>query len=330
MLKYESLEQRRAAVVRVVFTVAALLSMLGLTASSAWAAPKQPGEPFPKILPLPNGWQPEGIVAGRGTDYYVGSLANGAIYRGDFRTGEGEVLVMPPAGEERIAVGLAFDPGSKALFVSGGTTGQAFVYDGCTGAELASYQLTEPGTGFINDVIVTRDAAYFTNSFQPVLYRLPLPPAGEWPDANEVEPIPLPDEPFGQPGFAANGIEATPDGRMLVVVHSGAGALYRIDTATWDVTEIVMENEEAVPNGDGLLLKGNTLYVVQNSLNQIAVVELAPDWSSGTVLQRLTDPDFRVPTTVTGFGDALYAVNARFDITPGPDTEFEAVRVAEQ
>jgi len=267
------------------------------------------------------------VVAGRGTDFYVGSLADGTIYKGNLRTGEGEAWVTPGLGEGRIAVGLAYDPRSKALFVSGGPTGQAYVYNTCTGTELAFYQLTDSGAGFINDVIVTPDAAYFTNSFEAVLYRLPLAPDGGLPDPDEVEAIPLPSDPFGLPGFAANGIEATPDGGMLVVVHSGRGELWRIDTATWDADRIDLGGE-AVPNGDGLLLQGNTLYVVQNQLNQIAVVELEPGWASGTVPERLTDPDFRVPTTVTKFGDSLYAVNARFGTPPGPDTEYEVVRVA--
>lgn len=326
MLSYSFQERGRPLLGRTGLAVVLLLAMLGPMVMPVSAAPAKPGEPFPKILPLPDGFRPEGIVTGRGTDYYVGSLADGAIYRGDLRTGEGDLLVTPPPG--RVAVGLAFDPGCNALFVAGGPTGQVYVYDASSGAERAAYQFTAPGAGFVNDVIVTQDAAYFTNSFQAVLYRLPLAPGEGLPDPADVDVIPLPDE-FAMGGFAANGIEATRDGRLLVVVHSGLGTLYRIDTASWEATPIDLGGE-AVPSGDGLLLQGRTLYVVQNVLNQIAVVKLEPGWASGTVMDRLMDPDFRVPTTVAGFGDALYAVNARFDITPGPDTEFEVVRVAEQ
>ena len=53
---------------------------------------------FPKIISLPNGWQPEGIASGSGTSFYVGSLAGGGIYAGDFGTGEGSVLVPSQAG----------------------------------------------------------------------------------------------------------------------------------------------------------------------------------------------------------------------------------------
>jgi hypothetical protein len=82
-----------------------------------------------------------------------------------------------------------------------------------------------------------------------------------------------------------------------------------------------------VPNGDGILLQGKTLYVVQNVLNQIAVVELSPDLTSGTIAGFLTSNDFRVPTTIAKFGHALYAVNARFGTTPTPTTDYDVVRV---
>jgi hypothetical protein len=324
MLHSELRTQGRTAWGRAAMVVLLLLSMLALAVLPAWAAPVKPGETFPKILPLPDGFQPEGIVTGRGTDYYVGSLADGAVYRGNLRTGEGELLLTPPEGRE--AAGLAFDPRGNALFVSGGPTGQAYVYNATTGAEMATYQLATPVDGFINDVIVTPGAAYFTNFLQAVLYRLPLAPDGGLPDPGEVEAIPLPPE-FGTGDYAANGIEATPDGRLLVVVHTSLGALYRIDTASWEVTPIDLGGE-MVSWGDGLLLEGKTLYVVQNFLNQIAVVELEPGWARGAVVETLTDPDFRIPTTVARFGDALYAVNARFDTPPEPDTEYEAVRVA--
>jgi hypothetical protein len=75
-------------------------------------------------------------------------------------------------------------------------------------------------------------------------------------------------------------------------------------------------------------LQGHTLYVVQNFFNQIGVVELDPWLASGQVSgMPLTDPDFDIPTTVTGFGNALYAVNARFTTPPAPGTAYDVVRV---
>jgi hypothetical protein len=86
----------------------------------------------------------------------------------------------------------------------------------------------------------------------------------------------------------------------------------------------------SVPNGDGILLDGKTLYVVQNQLNQIAVVKLKSDLQSGEIVNLITDPAFRVPTTIAEFGSSLYAVNARFGTPPTPDTEYEIVRISKK
>ncbi len=275
---------------------------------------------FPDVIPLPDGFQPEGIVAGTGTEFYVGSLADGSIYRGDFRTGEGEIIFTPDGGG--VAVGLAFDPRTKYLYVAGGPTGGAYVIDTRTGQLVVTYDF---GGAFVNDVIVTRDGAYFTDSFAPVLYQADLAPNGS--PTGTFETIPLSGDFTFLPGeFNANGIEATPNGDALIVVNSTTGELYRVDPQTGEATLIDLGGD-AVPSGDGLLLEGRTLYVVQNFFNQVAVVELSPDYTSGEVVDVLTDPDFRIPTTITSQGSRLYAVNARFDVAPGPNVEYEVVRV---
>jgi len=279
---------------------------------------------FPKIIPLPNGFAPEGVATGYGTDLFAGSLVDGSIYRADLRTGEGEVVVTPPEG--RVAVGLSFDRRSGLLFVAGGGTGMAFVYDPETGETAATYELTTEDS-FVNDVIVTRDAAYFTDSFRPYIYRVPLGARGALPDATAVEEIELSGDFVFVPGsFNANGIEALHNGRALIVVHSSRGELYRVDPASGDAS-LVDLGGDAVPAGDGILLLGKTLYVVQNQLNQIAVVEMSSNFLAGSVTETITDPAFRVPTTVASFGRYLYAVNARFGVTPGPDVEYEVVQV---
>lgn len=278
-------------------------------------------ETFPQVIPLPDGFQPEGIASGKGTTFFVGSIPTGAIYRGDFRTGEGEILVEPQAG--RSAIGLKYDPRSGLLFVAGGATGNAYIYDAETGENYATIPL---GAGFINDVTVTQDAAYFTNSFQPVIYRVPLTRNGI-PSTSDVETITLGGDYVFTPGaFNANGIAATPNGKTLIIVNSTEGALYRVDPDTGEATRIDL-NGGSVLAGDGILLQGKTLYVVQNQLNQVAVVELNAHYTSGTIVDTISSPLFRVPTTIARFGSSLYVVNARFGTPPTPDTEYEVVRV---
>jgi sugar lactone lactonase YvrE len=210
------------------------------------------------------------------------------------------------------------------------------VYDAATGALLGTYQFQDvgydaPPSSLINDVIVTREAAYFTDSFAAFLYSVPLGPGGALPDPSAAKRVPLsgdfvlaPQVP-GQLILNSNGIEATPDGRWLVIVQTVTGGLFRVDPHT-GVTKMIDLGGDALPMGDGLLFAGSRLYVVQRSSN-IAVVNLNDDLTSGAIQRTIDDPAFRVPSTIAGFGDSLYAVNARFDTTPGPDVDYDIVKV---
>ena len=302
-----------------------LLVMLLLALSFTMIA-AAPFKAFPEVIPLPVGFQPEGIAVGKGSTFYVGSIPTGAVYRGDLRTGEGDILV--PAQEGRAAIGMKYDERTGLLFVAGGPTGFAYVYDGETGENVAEIQLTT-GDRFINDVVITKDAAYFTNSAQPVIYRVALEKNGEVPTTPEVEEIPLSgDYQFTEDAFNANGIAATPNGKTLIIVNSVDGLLYKVRPGS-GVAKLIDLGGATLLNGDGVLLEGRTLYVVQNRMNQIAVVSLTnSDLDEGEVVDTITDDDFRVPTTIARFGDSLYAVNARFGTEPTPDTEYEVVRVS--
>ena len=83
-------------------------------------------------------------------------------------------------------------------------------------------------------------------------------------------------------------------------MNSTAGELYRIDAST--------------------------LFAVRNQ-DHVAVIDLAPDLSSGTIVDQITG-DFDVPTTVARHGSSLYVVNAAFR-PPGvpPATEFWVTRL---
>ena len=153
-----------------------------------------------------------------------------------------------------------------------------------SGDILASYQLTT-GTSFVNDVILTRNAAWFTDSAQAQLYKLPLGPNGVLPDASEIVTLPLTGEWVQGTGFGANGITRTPDSKALLVVHSTSGLLYRVDRASGAATEVDLDT--SLTNGDGLLLQGRTLYAVRNRLDQVAVVRLNPRGTSGTLTRTI-------------------------------------------
>jgi sugar lactone lactonase YvrE len=282
-------------------------------AGAILAAPLGASSQFPERIALDDGFRPEGIAIGRGATFFVGSIPTGAIYRGDLRTGEGEVIIEGATG--RAAIGIEYRRG--LLFVAGGPTGKAFVYSVRSRSLLAEAQLAslpiDPVTAptFVNDVALARGGAYFTDSQRPFLYRL---------GRGGVTRIPLSGDYVHQPGFNLNGIEATRNGKTLVVVQSPTGKLFTVDPQSGVTDEIAIN--QPVTNGDGLLLDGRTLYVVQNRDNKVAVVRLDRQLESGTVQMFLTDPDFDVPTTIDEFGKRLYAVNARFTTTPTPTTPY--------
>jgi sugar lactone lactonase YvrE len=274
---------------------------------------------FPQVIQLPRGFQPEGIEVGRGTTFYVGSVANGAIFRGNLRTGSGAVLVPGQAG--KAATGIELDRFNR-LFVAGAATGDAHVYNARTGALIRTYDFASSDT-FINDVVVTRGAAYFTDSRKAVLYVVPIGTGGA---LGSFRTLTLSGDFSLASGFNLNGIDATANGKTLIAVQSNNGRLFRIDPAT-GVTRAISLGAESVPNGDGILLTGKTLYVVQNQLNRVAVIALSADLASGRVITRLTDPDFAVPTTIDDHGRRLYAVNARFGSPSPSTTDYQVVQL---
>lgn len=293
--------------------------LLAIAVLMTVVAPAGAKASYPGIIDLPGGFFPEGVARGYGTTIYTGSLVDGAIWKGDVRTGQGEVFIEGEAG--KLAVGMDFDRRSGYLFVSGGAGGNAYVYDGRTGDPVAELTL---GAGFINDVIVTRTAAYFTNSFTPEIYSVPLGRSGKL--AGDPVTIPLGGE-FGfVPGaFNANGIEATANGRTLVVVNSALGTIYTVDPHTGTAKAIDLGG--AVVNGDGLVLTGRTLYAVEGGKNQVTEIRLASNLRSGRVVDAITDPAFDVPTTAALYGSRLYVVNAKFGTDPLPTTPYEIVAV---
>jgi hypothetical protein len=300
------------------FLAFAAFLLVCLSPLPAAAAPAGGSGNFPAGIDLPNGFAPEGIESGRGTSFYVGSLVDGAIWRGDFRTRVGAVLA--PGAPGRATVGMAYEASRDRLWVAGGGppvagTGDVRVYDGSSGALLATYHPS--GVGFLNDVTITHDAVYVTDSFNPALVVIPLPANGSLPST--VTTLQVGGDYVHQPGeFNLNGIVETSG--FLIAVQSVTGKLFRIDPATGIAKEIDVGGF-VVSNGDGLELRGHTLYVIRNG-NVVTVVGLGPHLTSGTALGDITDPDLDVPTTGALAAGRLWVVNARFATPPTPSTPY--------
>lgn len=305
-------------------------SFLGLAlivplAGPAQATPAQAATAGPSRIELPDGFLPEGIAIGARHQAYFGSRADGDIYQADLRTGRGRVISQGPGTP---SVGLKVR--GNRLFVAGGPAGTGRVVSTRTGQILRTYRFTTQQNTFVNDVVLTRTAAWFTDSRQAQLYRVPLSRSGRPAPADRVRTVPLTGD-WVQDTTPmvnnANGISTSPNGRALLVVQSNTGFLFRVNPRTGRALRVDLGGV-LLTNGDGLLRQGRILYVVQNRLNKVAVLKLDAGGTRGRLIDELTSPDFDVPTTIAADGRYLYLPNARFT-TPGtPTTEYWVTRIS--
>lgn len=280
--------------------LAAILGALAVLPATA--------QPRPDAYTLPgSNVFPEGVAFDPETQtLYVSSTTDGTIFLGT--PGDETAEVFLPGGEDGRTSATGLAAVDRLLFVSGGGTGDMFVYDAASGDLLADFTTTRSPT-FVNDVAVVDGSVFFTDSLSPVLYRVFHDGSGwqmeEWLDftgtALEYEM-----------GFNANGIVASPDAQYLVIVQSNTGELFRVEVATQDVMQIDLGGT-ALTAGDGLVLRGRTLYVVRNSLELIAEVQLSGDLSTGELVGETTDESFMFPTTAAIANGRLLVVNSQFD-----------------
>ncbi len=305
----------------------ALLAAAAALAPALVLAPATAAE-RPDVLPLPADFSPEGIAGGRGTTFFAGSRpgpAGGAVYRGDLRTGEGSVIVPPTPGGA--SIGMQYDERSGLLWVAGGATGRVTAYDadGTVVRQYTAPATTNPAGRFLNDVDVTADGVFVTDSRNAELVVVRRQGSRL---AGAVELLPLTgDWDQSATGNNANGIRALPGGDLLVV---DMGTLLRVDPDTGVATLLPQTGGRDLTNGDGLELRGGTLYVVYGfGDDAVAVVDLAAGARSYAVTDVLLGPageedDLERPTTALfALGD-LYVVNGKFGVTT---TDQEVVRL---
>ena len=296
--------------------LAALLAM-------AWAMPPATAHHADRAIVLPGATGTEGVARLNGSTFLAGDLLTGDIFRGKINEGVAAKFIDAPDG--RFAAGMKADSSDNLLFVSGGPTGQAYVYSTRTGAPVRSYQFqAPPAPTFINDVALTEDGAWFTDSAQALLYFVPV--VDGVPSSGFVT-LRLSGPAADLSGaFNNNGIDSVRGGAMLIVAHSGNGVLNLVDAATGASTTIAGVR---VPNVDGILIKGGReLSAVQNANNQISVWKLTTDFVAGEQRKIITSPLFQFPTTAARFGGRLAVANAKFDTGFPPSArQFEVIVV---
>jgi hypothetical protein len=303
----------------------ALLAPLALVATllpSAHAGPTitTRAQPVDRIE-LPDGWQPEGITTD-GDRLYVGSLANGALYRANPLTGRGRILARGVPG--RVAVGVEYDARRNLLWVAGGGTNEIRAHNALTGRLRARYLFPSDTPRFLNDLVVTRRGVFGTDSMNAELAVVPFRRDGGLTRPRRAHTLPLVGAYVHQSGFNLNGIVRS-RGRLLAV-QSATGKLFRINRFTGNTREVLLGGY-VLTNGDGLEIRRDHLFVVRNRSNLIAELDLNRRRTAGTLLRELTSDDFDVPTTAARIGGSLWAVNARFGTDPTPDTAYWITRV---
>ncbi|MEU9147120.1 SMP-30/gluconolactonase/LRE family protein [Streptomyces sp. NPDC048349] len=263
---------------------------------------------------------PEGIAADALTrTVYVGSYADGSVYRA--RPGRSEAEVFLPAGTDgrHTANGLRVDARGR-LWVTDSSAGVA-VYDTATGARLAHFEVPGDAPRFVNDLTITPDGtAYLTDSIRGVVYR--VTPAqlaagsGALTTAHDLTPALRP-RPAG--GFSLNGIVSDRAGRYLLTVDMVEGDLYRVDLRTGAVRRVDLGGAD-LKAADGLALSPDgTLRVAHNTTNTLSRWQLTADGTRARLLHTITDPSLQIPTTLSHTRGRTLVVRSQFD-KDGPMT----------
>lgn len=152
-----------------------------------------------------------------------------------------------------------------------------------------------------NDVALdSQGNAYVTDSFSPVVYRVGADGAASILVNNATLGVSA-----GQ--FGLNGIVWHP-GNYLLVVKAATGQLYKINLGSQNaITEVT--GFSPVVGGDGMVLIGDDLYVVNNR-NQVTQLRGASNWTTASVVK--TDASgYDQATTNTVVNGQIYTMNAR-------------------
>jgi Cu-Zn family superoxide dismutase len=294
----------------------ALGLVLATLALAACATPQQASAPRAvRTIALPPEIEfPEGVGSDTQGRIYVASAMTAAVARLAPDGSSPEIFAAPNLIVARTATNFARTLGLKVdalgrVWVAGGRTAQVTVL-GADRKVLARLAIPRAGS-VLNDLVVLPDAAYVTDTPQPILWRIPL--SGTQIGAPEpwIDFTGTPLE-YG-PGRNVNGIAADAAGKYLIVVQMDKGLLFRIDTATRAVTPIDIGGE-ALSNTDGLVLRGDTLYAMRQAEREIVTIKMAPDLSSGKVVSRFHDPALGWIATAAISGDELFVVNTQFNV----------------
>jgi superoxide dismutase, Cu-Zn family len=238
-------------------------------------------------------------------DGYVGSLADGTLYRLT-RSGQVEVWSSGGHGGRGSVAGVKVDARGR-LWAAGGSDGTLWVYD-VTSRGLLARLTTGTGPSLVNDVAFgARGEAYVTDSVLPAVLRADGDPLTleRWVDLTAAG-VPWP------PGLNFNGVVLSPDQRHLVACQTNLGRFWRVELSTAKVDEVALDGGP-LEHCDGLATSEGTLYIAVNKRNLIAVASLTQDAAEGRVHTIMRSEAFAFPTAVAVSGGRLLVVNGQLD-----------------
>ena len=298
--------------------LAAAAALLLVPAAAPAHSPSH--SPFPKLIALPDGWQPEGIAIKHKT----------LLRRLDPHRRASTAATCAAARAPRSCPPTRAAPPSgskvhhKQLWVAGGPTGKAFVYDARTGADVAEYR---PGDRHAvhqrrRRSAVARPTSPNSRAAEVFAVRCAAGTCAADRARRRLRPDRRPRPPTNLNGIARR--RTAHDRRSC---RSNTGKLFAADTRTGVARAIDLGGADVL-NGDGILLRGRTLFVVQNRLNQIA--GHPPLARPGAGQDR--EHDHRLARSTCrrrspAHGRHLYAVNARFGTTDPQPAKYNVVRV---
>jgi len=286
---------------------AALIAGLPLAASAE--APLQKLE-LPPVASFPEGTTYDPAS----NSLYAGNAENGALVRVDATTGASKLVtpagqIVPAGGAFPAMLGMKLDSKGR-LWIAGGNTGLQTVVNPTDGKIVKQVKVPTAPKSLLNDLVIIGDAAYTTDTFVPILWRQSM----DGDSIGEIEPwLDLKNTPIAfADGPNLNGIAATPDGKAIIVIQMNKGLLFHIDIATKQVMPIDVGGAD-LTGSDGLVLDGQTLYVVRQWSDEIATVNLDAGLTHGIVVSRFKDPGLAYPATAAIVGKDLVLVNTQFN-----------------
>ncbi|NEA31231.1 superoxide dismutase [Streptomyces sp. SID13031] len=303
--------------------IAAIAAGLAVVAGTSHAPVFAGGAlPTTYVVSQDQGVLPESISVSRDGTMYVTSFGTGAVYRGNTRTPTMKPFLPAGSDGRTRAAGVEVDKRGR-VYIAGYDTHTLFVYN--PDGFLVAKRVAPNATAALNDLVVTDDAVYVTDSATGILWRASVDGSRIGSLTEWISPSQFP----VTPGFL-NGIVVTPDHRVALVGDGGTGSgepgdahLYRVSLRERQVSEVTVTGGY-LTTPDGLLLEGNRLYATVNFPDghgswtySVDLAVLNADLTSMQLVRRSgTAPRSQAPTAIARDGHRLLWVNSQFGGNP--------------